>query len=94
LSGPAMAGMMLWLRVRRFHLRLLTVSRCAGRGIKYPTLRGFLRHVRSPEIGDRGPPPGHVCEGKAAVPAFPQPLDAASQKFDPQSLRQKNLTAE
>jgi len=31
-------------RVRRFHLRLLTVSRCAGRGIKYPTLRGFLRH--------------------------------------------------
>src|SRR6516165_6612082 len=45
-----MAGMMLWLRVRRFHLRLLTVSRCAGRGIKYPTLRGFLRHVRSPEF--------------------------------------------
>ena len=31
-------------------LRLLTVSRFAGRATKNPRLRGFLRHVRSPKF--------------------------------------------
>jgi hypothetical protein len=51
LSGPARAATTVGGSISvGFHLRLLTVSPFAGRGINHPTLHRFLRRVRSPDI--------------------------------------------